>query len=65
MLALDTNTVIYFFKGMGRVAEHLCKEAPRDIAIPAGVLYEIEVGIARFSRPRQRRECGDSGRSTR
>ena len=60
MLALDTNTVIYFFKGMGRVAEHLGKEAPRDIAIPAMVLYELEVGIAQSSRPRQRRESLDA-----
>ena len=60
MLALDTNTVIYFFKGMGRVAENLRKEAPRDIAIPAVVLYELEVGIARSSRPRQRRESLDA-----
>jgi tRNA(fMet)-specific endonuclease VapC len=60
VLALDTNTVIYFFKGMGRVAENLGKEAPRDIAIPAVVLYELEVGIARSSRPRQRRESLDA-----
>ena len=60
MLALDTNTVIYFFKGMGRVAENLGKEAPRDIAIPAVVLYELEVGIARSSHPRQRRESLDA-----
>ena len=60
MLALDTNTVIYFFKGMGRVAENLAKEAPRDIAIPAVVLYELEVGIARSPRPRQRRESLDA-----
>jgi tRNA(fMet)-specific endonuclease VapC len=60
VLALDTNTVIYFFKGMGRVAENLRKEAPRDIAIPAVVLYELEVGIAQSSRPRQRRESLDA-----
>ena len=60
MLALDTNTVIYFFKGMGRVAENLGKEAPRDIAIPAVVLYELEVGIVRSARPRQRRESLDA-----
>ena len=60
MLALDTNTVICFFKGMGRVAENLGKEAPRDIALPAVVLYELEVGIARSPRPRQRRESLDA-----
>jgi tRNA(fMet)-specific endonuclease VapC len=56
VLALDTNTVIYFFKGVGRVAENLQREAPREIGIPAVVLYELEVGIARSRRPRQRRE---------
>jgi rRNA-processing protein FCF1 len=39
VLALDTNTVIYFFKAMGRAAENLRKEASCDIAIPAVVLY--------------------------
>jgi tRNA(fMet)-specific endonuclease VapC len=60
VLALDTNTVICFFKGMGRVAKNLGKEAPRDIAIPAVVLYELEAGIARSPRPRQRRESLDA-----
>ena len=60
MLALDTNTIIYFFKGIGRVAGNLGKEAPRDIALPAVVLYELEVGIAGSSRPRQRRESLDA-----
>jgi len=31
---------------MGRVAENLERKDPRDIAIPAVVLYELEVGIA-------------------
>ena len=60
MLALDTSTVIYFFKGMGHVVESLRKEAPRDIGIHAVVLYELEVGIARSPRPRQRRESLDA-----
>lgn len=32
MFALDTNTVIYFFKGMGRVAERLLETPPREVA---------------------------------
>jgi len=55
MFALDTNTLIYFFKGQGRVAEHLLGMSPRDIGIPAVVLYELELGIARSSQPRKRR----------
>jgi tRNA(fMet)-specific endonuclease VapC len=55
VLALDTNTLIHFFKGAGRVAEHLLSTSPREIAIPAVVLFELEVGIARSARPQQRR----------
>src|SRR5262245_53786461 len=56
MVALDTNTVIYFFKGLGSVAEHLSHELPGNVGIPSVVLYELEVGIAQSSRPRERRE---------
>lgn len=52
---LDTNTLIYFFKGQGRVAEHLLGVSPNEIGIPAVVLYELELGIARSSQPRKRR----------
>jgi tRNA(fMet)-specific endonuclease VapC len=60
MYALDTNTLIYFFKGMGHVADRLLAAAPRDIAIPAVVLFELEVGIAKSKAPRKRREQLDS-----
>jgi tRNA(fMet)-specific endonuclease VapC len=52
---LDTNTLIYFFKGQGRVAEHLLGVSPKEIGIPVVVLYELELGIARSSQPRKRR----------
>jgi tRNA(fMet)-specific endonuclease VapC len=52
---LDTNTLIYFFKGQGRVAERMLGLSPREIGIPAVVLYELELGIARSSQPRKRR----------
>jgi tRNA(fMet)-specific endonuclease VapC len=55
MHALDTNTLIYFFKGMGRVAEHLLAQPPSAIGIPVVVVYEIETGIAKSSRPEPRR----------
>ena len=54
MYILDTNTLIYFFKGMGNVAEHLLSTSPKDIGIPAVVLYELEYGIARSTSPRKR-----------
>lgn len=55
MFALDTNTLIYFFKGIGGVANRLLDTAPAEIAIPSVVLFELEVGIARSSQPVKRR----------
>ncbi len=56
MYVLDTNTLIYYFKGMGRVAEHLLQHPPRDIAIPSIVLYELETGLAKSISPEKRRK---------
>jgi tRNA(fMet)-specific endonuclease VapC len=44
---LDTNMLIYFFKGMGNVAENLLASSPKDIGIPSVVLYELQYGIAK------------------
>ena len=52
---LDTNTLIYFFKGIGDVANILLSKAPKDIFIPSIVLYELEVGIAKSTNPKKRR----------
>ena len=54
MYVLDTNTLIYFFKGKGRVAERMFMEKPVNIGIPAVVLYELETGIAKSTLPRKR-----------
>ena len=51
MYVLDTNTLIYFFKGMGKVAEKLLTIPPKDIGLPAIVLFEIMVGIAKSTSP--------------
>jgi tRNA(fMet)-specific endonuclease VapC len=51
---LDTNTLIYFFKGLGNVSNRLLATPPGEIAIPAVVLYEIEVGIGKSTSPRKR-----------
>jgi tRNA(fMet)-specific endonuclease VapC len=53
--ALDTNTVSYFVKGRGRVAQRLLGVSPRDIGLPAVVLYELEYGAARAGASRQLR----------
>lgn len=56
MWVLDTNTLIYFFKGEGNIAEALFRHAPKDIGLPAIVLYELQVGIAKSSSPKKRTE---------
>ena len=52
---LDTNTLIYYFKGIGNIATRLLATPPNDIGIPTIVLYELEVGIAKSVRPRKRK----------
>ena len=54
MYALDTNTLIYFFKGMGNVAAKLLATPPKEIGIPSIVVYELEVGIAKSTSPEKR-----------
>lgn len=56
MYLLDTNTLIYFFKGMGNVANTLLSKSPQDIAIPSIALYELEVGIAKSNNPKKRKQ---------
>lgn len=55
MWALDTNTVIHYFKGSGRVAEHLLATPPSRIAVPSIVVYEIEVGMLKSGEATKRR----------
>jgi tRNA(fMet)-specific endonuclease VapC len=51
---LDTNTLIYFFKGQGNVSKRLLATPPGEIAIPAVVVFELEVGIGKSTSPRKR-----------
>jgi len=55
MYALDTNTVIYFFKGMGRVAERLLATPRTEVAVPAVVLFELEAGVRKTREATARR----------
>ena len=55
MFALDTNTLIYFFRGTGRVKDHLLALSPAEIAIPAIVLYELETGTGQAEHASKRR----------
>ncbi len=45
MFVLDTNTVIYFFKDMGRVKHNFSLHQPDHIFIPTPVIFELKVGI--------------------
>lgn len=59
MYVLDTNTLIYFFRGQGKVADNLLSTPPNDVAIPAITVYELEVGIAKSTQPAKRRRQFD------
>lgn len=56
MYVLDTNTLIYFFKGVGNVAQNFLSKSPKEIGIPAIVIYELEVGIKKSRSPQKRIE---------
>ncbi len=54
MYVLDTNTLIYYFKGQGQVAQNLARFSPQEVAIPTIVLFELQVGIAKSNSPEKR-----------
>jgi len=56
MFALDTNTLIYFFKGIGRIGDRLLATPPSQIMVPSVVLYELELGIEKSNSPAKRRK---------
>ena len=60
MFALDTNTLIYYFKGAGHVTARMSAVAPSEIGIPVVVLYELETGIAKSQQPQKRRKQLDT-----
>jgi tRNA(fMet)-specific endonuclease VapC len=49
-VALDTNTLSYFMRGEGRVAERLRAISPQQVALPAIVVYEVTFGLHRAGR---------------
>jgi tRNA(fMet)-specific endonuclease VapC len=53
---LDTNTLIYFFKGFENVRKSLLSKPPSEIAIPSIVLFELEFGVIRSNNPQKRRK---------
>jgi tRNA(fMet)-specific endonuclease VapC len=45
MYALDTNTVLDYFRGKGQVAARLLATPPSEVALPAVAAYEVWVGV--------------------
>jgi tRNA(fMet)-specific endonuclease VapC len=56
MFLLDTNTLIYFFKGQGKVAERLLSQPRSQLLLSSVVLYELETGIAKSTDSKRRRQ---------
>lgn len=54
MYVLDTNTLIYYFKNQGQVAQRLAAVSPNEIIISTIVLFELQVGIAKSNSPTKR-----------
>ena len=60
MYLLDTNTLIYLFKQQGFVAAHLQQLQASQIALPAVVLFELEYGLLRSTRPEAQQKGMDA-----
>lgn len=56
MYALDTNTVLDYFKGKGGVGAKLLAVPPSEVALPAVAAYEVWVGVL-GSQNAQRRQA--------
>ena len=54
MYVLDTNTLIYYFKNQGQVANNFANVLPQEIIISTIVLFELQVGIAKSTSPTKR-----------
>lgn len=48
MLALDTNTISYYFRGDPMVVPRLQALAPAQVGVPAVVAYELRYGLLRL-----------------
>lgn len=50
MYVLDTNTISYYFRGDPQVAPRLQALPPKNIGVPAIVVYELQYGLLRLPR---------------
>ena len=48
MLALDSNTISYYFRGDAQVVPRLQALQPADLGVPAIVEYELHFGLLRL-----------------
>jgi len=55
MYALDTSTVVNYLRGRGRVAARMLSLSPREVFLPAIVLYELELGMEKSAQSSRRR----------
>jgi len=63
MYLLDTNTLIYFFKQQGHVAAHLKRVKASEVALASVVLFELEYGLLRSSKPAVQQKGMDAART--
>lgn len=56
MYALDTNTVLDYFRGRGNVAARMLATPPGEVVLPAIVAYEVWVGVLGSQNARRRQE---------
>ncbi len=59
MYVLDSNTLIYHFRGVERVTNRMNAVPFNQIAIPTVVLYELYVGLAKAQNATKRAELLD------
>lgn len=55
MYALDTESLLGFFEGKGRIGERLLRTPPGEIMLPSLVLYEVEMHLAKHPDAEARR----------
>ena len=48
MLALDTNTISYYFRGDTQVVPRMHALPPAQLAVPSVVVYELRYGLMRL-----------------
>jgi tRNA(fMet)-specific endonuclease VapC len=63
MYLLDTNTLIYFFKHQGHVTAHLRQVQASQIALPSVVVFELEYGLLRSTKPQAQQKGMDAVRA--